>query len=130
MCWLVKLLRRPTRACASPVGLSTSGRRGGPESQTERLLPRLVGRDLAIDLLGVVAALGQRLRAALEAGIDLLDLGARILQRVDPVPFRRKPAASQVLRGGADRSREASAHRQAPRCPSSAPRPAGTAARR
>ncbi|MGZ8402581.1 MAG: hypothetical protein ACXWVS_11190 [Hyphomicrobium sp.] len=44
-----------------------------------------------IDLLGVVAALGERLRPAREAGVDLLDLGAGIFGRINPVPFRRQP---------------------------------------
>ena len=58
-------------------------RRGGVERETERSFARFVSSNLRIDLLGIVSALGERLGAALESGIDLLDLRARNLYSVD-----------------------------------------------
>ena len=43
--------------------------------------------DLAVDLFGVKAALGDGLGAGFEAGLDLGDFGIGVLQGIDPVPL-------------------------------------------
>jgi len=66
-------------------------RTGAVEGKPEVLLAGAVGGNRRVHFLDVVAALGDRLAAALDAGADLLDLGAGILERIDPIPFRRQP---------------------------------------
>ena len=67
------------------------------EDETEALLTLPVGSDLLVNRLRVVAALGDRLRPALEAVVDLLDLGLCILPGVDPIELRRQPGVRDVL---------------------------------
>src|SRR5262245_30849720 len=66
------------------------------EGQTKRFLSRLVGRDLGIDLLGIVASFSKRLATALEPSIDLLDLRARVFERINPIPLGRQPRARDI----------------------------------
>jgi hypothetical protein len=55
------------------------------ETRPQELLARFVDGDFGIDLLSVGATLGKRLGAALQARVDLLDLGARVF-RGAPIP--------------------------------------------
>jgi hypothetical protein len=62
----------------------------------------MVGGDAPVDLLGVVALALDDVGPGLEPGLDRLDLGLAVLERVDPVPLRRNPFDRQVpgrLRG-------------------------------
>jgi hypothetical protein len=73
----------------------------GRRARTAEVEPELaftlaLGGNLAIDLLSVIAALGNRLRAGLQPRFDLIDLGIGILQRIDPIPFGGQPVGTEV----------------------------------
>ena len=51
----------------------------------------MVGGDPPVDLLGVVALALDDVGAGLESGLDRLDLGLAVLERIDPIPLRRDP---------------------------------------
>lgn len=70
--------------------------RSAAEGEAKLTLAHTVCGDLGIDLIGVIAALGERLRPALESRLDLFDLGAGVLQRIDPVPFGRQPGTAEM----------------------------------
>src|SRR5579885_1020339 len=89
------------RTRSSGIGALHCGlvrRDGGVERKTKPRLARAIGSNRRVHLLDVVTAFGDRLAAAFEAGADLLDLGARILARIDPLPFWRQPIAGEVWR--------------------------------
>ena len=111
------LIAKPSAAISMPRarGASASGLPASHDARWVRtwisLRPAFafaVGGYFSIDLFGIPrvgpqarsrtgsAAFGQRLSAALEAGVDLFDLGAGVLQRIDPIPLRRQPRAGDV----------------------------------
>ena len=75
----------------------SSWRRAGSKTQPHLPLPPLVRGNLRVHLVRVIAAFSQRLTTALEARLDLLDFGARVLLRIDPVPLGRQPVAAEVV---------------------------------
>ena len=97
---------------ASPRWLRLASRHGVVEGKTEAHLAGAIGGNRRVNLLDVVAALGNRLAAALQPRADLLDLGTRVLQRIVPIPFRREPFGREegggiaIEAAGVDRARQ------------------------
>ena len=67
------------------------------EVQAQPLFAVAFAGDFRIDLFGVIAALGNRLGAGFQASLDLGNLGIRVFQRIDPIPFGRQPVAGEVF---------------------------------
>jgi len=72
-------------------------RAGTAKVETQRAFAGAFRRDIAVDLFCVVAAFGDGLRAGFEACLDLCNFCIGVLQRIDPVPFRRQPIDSEEL---------------------------------
>src|ERR1700754_105522 len=88
--------RRTRRSGISALQCGLIGWHGAVKGEAKMRLACAVGGNGGVHFLDVVATLGNRLAAALEAGSDLLDLGARVLQGIDPIPFGREPIAREV----------------------------------
>lgn len=68
------------------------------EVEAQRALAFPLCRNLAVDLLRVLAPLGDGLRTGFETGFDLDDLGIGVFERIDPVRFRGQPIGGQHAR--------------------------------
>src|SRR5690606_15630190 len=88
--------RRVRSSSVSDIGRLPAHRAAVGEVEAERGGALLVGSDLGIDLLGVVAALGDGLAAALEARLDGENLGLDVLLGIDVVELRWQPLAAEI----------------------------------